>query len=613
MYNIIFMVSYSESSEGLDKFLVDDTCKKIYDDVVKILNNTNISISDQETPLLDLLQKYKNHYLVYYFLGYYYTHAKNPDIAISCYKLCINANKKCIDAYLNLAIIFHKYGKIQETQNVLTTGYQESPNDLRILNFLGALHYLNKDFYTAYSLYKNIVEQTKESSESIKNIYNNLGFSCSAIGKCKRAMQYFNTGLSISCTVDCTKINTQLLQNKLINYDYMYKIPANTKDDYDAINTILKSVPNYAFNKTQQCKLRVGYISGDLRQHVVSSFVEPILQRYNRSMFEVYCYANVEHEDDVSKRFKNYPEINWFNIFDIDTEKICQLIKSHKIDILIDLAGHTNKNNLDVLAKKPAPIQMTYLGYPNTTGLTTIDYRITDKYADPETTTQWFSEKLIRLPKCFLCYNISMDLSIVPIVPKNKTNIVFGVLNKIHKYNKYTYRVWNRIINTVNDSTLIIKKDIKSSKNENEKCLSVLNLPANKFKMIDYVSDPQKYLLMYNDIDICLDTFPYSGTTTTCDALIMSTPVITLNIPNRHVSNVTSSFMMNMGFPELIAHSMEEYIDIAVNLANNPQKILFYKQNIRSKFLELMNTSSFAKDFDQLIFNTYQSHMVDEK
>lgn len=607
------MVSYSESNEGLDKFLADDTCKKIYDDVIKILTDKTISLAGQEEFLMDLLQKYKNHYLVYYYLGYYHTHAKNPDVAISCYKLCINANRKCIDAYLNLAIILHKYGKISETHNVLLAGYQEDPSNLRILNFLGALHYLNKDFYIAYAFYKDIIEQTKEPSESLKNIYNNLGFSCSAIGKCKKAMHYFDMGLASSCTVECTKINTQLLQNKLINYDYMYKLPGNTQNNYNAINTLLNSVPNYAFDKKSNCKLHIGYISGDLRQHVVASFIDSILRHYDRTQFEVYCYANVEHEDNVSARFKNYPEIKWFNIFDVDTETTCNLIKSHQIDILIDLSGHTNNNRLDVMAKKPAPIQMTYLGYPNTTGLTTIDYRITDKYADPETTTQWFSEKLIRMPKCFVCFTPSIDLSTIPINISDltiKKNIVFGVLNKNHKYNKHTYRVWNRVINAVPNSKLIIKKDIRTSKNESEKCLSMLNLPSSKCDMIDYVGDQQKYLLMYNDIDICLDTFPYSGTTTTCDALLMGTPVVTLNIPNRHVSNVTCSFMINMGFPELIAHSMEEYIDIAVKLANDPAKIAYYKQNIRTKFLELMNAQSFTKEFDQLLLSTYNSHIV---
>lgn len=618
------MVSYSESSDGIDKILTDDTCKEIYYDVEKILCNNSIGLFVKEDMMMNLLQKYNNHYLAYYYLGYYHDSAKNPDIAISCYKLSINANKNFIDSYLNIAIIYHKYGKISETKNFLAAAYAVDPNDLRVLNFLGALQYLDNNYYDAYSLYINILSKERVPSESLKNIYNNLGFSCSAIGKFKKALYYFNVGLNLKCyknisdseqqLIDCTKINTQILQNKLINYDYMYKIPNDIKNDYLEINSILGSVQNHQFEKKKNDKIIVGYVSGDLRQHVVASFLDCILKYFDRSCFSVICYANVTCEDHVSQIFKSYPGIEWFNISNFDVIKVYNLIKSHNVDILIDLAGHTNNNNIDVFAKKPAPIQITYLGYPNTTGLTTMDYRIADKYTDPETSTQWYSEKLIRMPRCFICYTPTIDLNIIPITytrlydvdaRTNKNSIKFGIFNKIHKYNKYTYRVWNFIVNSISNSKVILKKDSKTYKREGDVCVSKLNLPSHKFEMIEYVPDAKQYLNMYNDIDICLDTFPYSGTTTSCDALMMGTPIVTLSIPNRHVSNVTSSLLINMGFPELIAHSLDEYINIAIRLANDPDKIMYYKQNIRNKFLELMNAQQFSKEFDQLLCDTY--------
>jgi predicted O-linked N-acetylglucosamine transferase (SPINDLY family) len=261
---------------------------------------------------------------------------------------------------------------------------------------------------------------------------------------------------------------------------------------------------------------------------------------------------------------------------------------------------------MDVMAKKPAPVQMTYLGYPNSTGLKTIDYRITDKYADPVDTKQFYSEKLIRMPRCFICFDIGSDLSAIPINPVQKSQIVFGVFNKFHKYNDESYKVWNRIIMSVPNSLLIIKKCVKNE--EANKCFAKLNLPKDKYIVLDNVPNQITFYNNFNFIDICLDTFPYSGTTTSCDTLIMSTPIVTLNIPNRHVSNVTSSILFNMGMPELVAHSLDEYADIAINLAKSPEKIAYYKQNIRNKFLEVMNPQLFIKEFDNLIYTTYMNH-----
>lgn len=602
------MVTYSESNEGLDKMLVDDTCKNIYKDVVNVLTVDTMSMDDKHVKMQELLEKYEHHYLMYYFMGYYYSHSKQYDASLQCYKICINKNCNCMDAYLNLAVLYHKFGFVEETKEVLNVGIGRDPNDLRLLNFIGAIHYLDKDFYIAYNFYKKIINVVKEPTHSLKNIYNNIGFSSSAIGKCKKALNYFNYGLSLKCTGDTMSIDSQLLQNKLMNYDYMYKIPENTSADYLMMNNILRSVKNYTYEVPRTGKLRIGYLSADLRQHVVAYFIDAVLKNYDRNRFEVYCYYNHLVEDAKSKIFQSYPELHWFNIADQNDDTVCMLIKSHGIDVLIDLSGHTNNNRLDVLSKKPAPVQITYLGYPNSTGLTTVDYRITDKYADPLETTQFFSEKLIRMPDCFVCYTPSIDLSTVPVNPIAKPNVRFGVFNKIHKYNKYSYRAWNRIINSVQNSVLVLKKDVKSTRDEKKKCLSMLNLPDNKFEMVEYIKNQQEYCEMYNSIDICLDTFPYSGTTTSCDTLLMGTPIVTLNIPNRHVSNVTSSFLINMGFGELVAHSMEEYIKIAVDLANSPERIAYYKKNIRDKFIELMNPIKFAKEFDNLIYTTYMNH-----
>lgn len=601
------VISYSDTTDNLTDVLVDEMCKNVYSDISKIYYESGIY--ERENLLYSLLKKYNDHYLVYYYLGYYYGKLNNYPVAAACYQLCIS-KYPLMDAFLNLGILYQQIGRLDLSKEVLNNAMIHKKNDLRILNFLGAIYYLEKDYYTAINHYKNILENTQIKNASIKNIYNNIGFSCSAIGKCKQALEYFENGLQIQCpnTNENIKLNVQLLQNKLINYDYMYDNPPNVFDEFLRINTLLQTNNKCIRAKTQTGKIKIGFISPDLRQHVCAYFMVSILKNYNRQLFTVFCYANVAHEDNVSNKFRNYPEIQWYNVFDMSTTETYNLITSHKIDILIDLAGHTNGNRLDVMSQKPAPIQMTYLGYPNSTGLISVDYRITDKYADPVDTKQKFSEKLIYLPRCFVCYSISVNLDTIPIKQHTHNYVTFGVMNKLNKHNKVTFKAWYNIIKRVPNSVLLIKRDMKTAFDIRIKYLKKLGLRDEQIKVINFISSQHEYYELYNNIDICLDTFPYSGTTTSCDAFQMSTPIITFAIPDRHVSNVTKSMLINMEYPELVANSIDEYIETAVSLANNPSKILFYKNNIRQKFIKLMDEKKFASEFDELMIKTFNNH-----
>lgn len=584
-----------------------------FENIYKI--NSNIQ-QYFEKEYFALTEKYNGHYFSYYVLGYFYDKIENYDIAEACYKLCISKYHLC-DAYLNLGIIYYKCNKIDDAKNILRNCLKYIPNDVRILNFLGTLYYVEKDYVNAIELYNKCIQSNKNNkTSSLKNVLNNIGFSYSAIGKCKKALKYFDDGLNLICNGENTqtieKLDFQLLQNKLINYDYLYDCHENVYQNFLKVNTILHTINvctrRLPENRTiENKKIKIGYVSPDLRLHVCAHFIKPILEHFDKNIFDVYCYANVVIEDDMSKTFKNLNGIHWFNISNLTTSGIYNLIHTHDIDILIDLAGHTNGNNLDVFAKKPAPIQITYLGYPNTTGLTCMDYRITDHYADPISSTQKYTETLLRMPKCFICYSITKDIKLYPINPVKHKTITFGVFNKMNKHNKYTFKAWYEIVKNVPNSILLIKRDTKVDYNTKIKSLKKIGFTDEQLRIIDHIPDDVSYKQMYNNIDICLDTFPYSGTTTSCDGFLMGMPIVTYSIPNRHVSNVTASLLYNMGFPELVAKSINEYIDISIKLANDMDKIIFYKQTIRQKFMELMNEKNFVRDFDKLLYQTYQN------
>lgn len=603
------MVSYSESA--FDPSKVDQKSAQIYGEICSIYDLKHLDFYDTEDQFYQLLHKHDEHYLIYYFLGNFYKSCNKYQNAVNCYKIC-TSKKDFIDAYLNLAIIYQIHNDFQTMKKYLMDAANINKDDIRIINFLGVSYYVEKDYYRAYEYYKKVISTMSIPNESSKMVFNNIGFTCTAIGKGDEAIVYFDKGLQIPSVTSDKKMDIQLLQNKLLCLDYLYTIPEDTFRDYLMLNDLYGVTQSkYICQKSTNSKLKIGYVSPDFRKHVVSFFMDPIIRLQNRDSFEIYCYSNFPQEDEQTQRFKSYKPINWFSICNMSDDDAADLIYSHKIDILVDLAGQTNNNRLGIFARKPAYMQITYLGFPNSSGLKTMDYRITDHIADPPNTKQKYTEMLIRMPKCFICFESNIKLSSIPIIPKpinSNDPIVFAVINKIQKHNNTTFAVWNSILSKVPNSIILIKKDIKSSVNIDDLYMQKFTISKDRIKMMEHIESYDGHLLKHNDIDICLDTFPYSGTTTTCCSLMMSTPIITLHIPNRHVSNVSESILTNMGFSELVAKSTEDYIQKAVNLANNRQQIIEYKKIIRSKFFELMNVNTFIKDFDNLIYDTYKKH-----
>jgi len=598
----------AEDEDTVKTVINDELSYTIYQEVSMI--SSEVPPSQRDNALCKCVKKYQEHHVVLYFAGVYYQQIGRIDIATRFYEQCL-IKYPLVDAFLNLAIIYHRRGDLNKTRSYLDQAVKVYPKEIRILNFLGALHYLDKDYPQCISYYKQIINDPQQNRESIefKHIYNNIGFAYSAVGKCHKANTCFEKGLKIKAKTseeNQLELDVQLLDNKLLNYDYMVNLPKNTFNDYLRISELLVPV-SYQGPIRKPTKIRIGYVSPDLRQHSCAYFFEAIFKYFDRSRFIIYCYANVEKEDRVSEKVKGYEGIQWYNIYNKPTSEVCQLIRQHEIDILIDLAGHTSRNRLNVFACKPAPIQVAYLGYPNTTGLKNIDYRITDRIADPTTTKQKYSEKLVYLPRCFICYTPSIPYDQIQInCARNGSRIVFGVMNKVNKQNLETFHAWGAILRQVPNSQLIIKHDVKCVLQKKMKDLFDMGIGENRIIMVGRYANELDYYQLYNSIDISLDTFPYSGTATSCDSLLMSTPIVTYAIPDRHVSNVTHSLLVNLGCPELVAHSQSDYIRMAVELAFDRSRIMYYKGCLRQKFLELMNGQRFAKEYDQLMSDLIQ-------
>lgn len=269
------------------------------------------------------------------------------------------------------------------------------------------------------------------------------------------------------------------------------------------------------------------------------------------------------------------------------------------------------------MAAKPAPVQVTWIGYPNTTGLSTVDYRITDGVVDPENTTQKFTEQLWRLSKCFLCYTPSADAppcsTEIPAVNNNAFCITFGSFNVLAKTQANTIALWSRILHLVPNSRLLLKaKPFASSyaRRRFECVFEAVGISADRLDLLPLLPETRNHLETYSLVDICLDPFPYAGTTTTCEALYMGVPVVSLSAAGRnHAHSVGETLLRAIGHPELVAHSEEEYIDIAVSLANDLNRLKQLRSSLRNEMLSspLCDGPSFVKELESTYYQMWQA------
>lgn len=349
-------------------------------------------------------------------------------------------------------------------------------------------------------------------------------------------------------------------------------------------------------------RLRIGYLSPDIRQHSVAFFLEPLLDHRDRDQFEVYGYGAVKTPDEVTQRLRGKFD-QYRSVLDMTMPHMAQTFKADRLDILIDLAGHAGSLHAPVLGYKAAPVQVTYLGYPDTTGIEAVDYRITDWIADPAGAEATHTEQLVRLPDGFLCFRPPEDLPAIgppPCIARG--HVTFGSFNREFKVSRQVLDLWCRILLAVPGSRMVMKSVAGSDPATREYQFGEFErrgVDRSRVELVGFIGSQKEHLAMYRDIDIALDTFPYHGTTTTLDALLMGVPVVTLSGYN-HASRVGASLLTQVGLPEFITHTGDEYVATAVGLAGNPARLAALHGTLRGKLLAstLCDGPGFTRKFE---------------
>jgi len=357
-------------------------------------------------------------------------------------------------------------------------------------------------------------------------------------------------------------------------------------------------------------KLHIGFVSPDLGSHSVVYFLRPFLDVFDRDRFDVTAYASMPREDGISEALKQLVT-RWRNVFHLSDKKLAETIREDQVDILIDLAGLTKGNRVRAFTARPAPIQMTYIGYPNTTGLSAIDYRITDGICDPDDTDDDHTEKLIRLPGCFLCFAVPAHAPPVEPGPsEHRDYVTFGTFNNFAKINDEVLNLWADVLKAVPNSRLLAKSKSSGDPTARQvirERLSGQGVDPSRVDFADYSDTLTSHLSVYHDVDIALDTFPYNGTTTTCEALWMGVPVVAL-MGDRHASRVSASLLQAIGFPAGIATSPEEYVLTARLLAETPGLLKTLRRSLRETVMRspLCDNQAHARTLEHAFHTVWQ-------
>ena len=359
---------------------------------------------------------------------------------------------------------------------------------------------------------------------------------------------------------------------------------------------------------TPDRRLRVGFLSPDFRAHPVGRLLLPLFSNLDRRQTEIICYADVRGVDSVTLRLKALAD-RWYEATGLDDQRVADRIHDDRIDILVDLALHTANNRMLVFARKPVPVQVTMLGLPATTGLATMDYRLTDRYLDPPGVSDGdYSEHSIRLPNCFWCYqppDVSPPVGELPAARNGF--ITFGCLNQFAKVSPLALRTWITILQVVPTARLLIQAQFGSHLEQTRTLFPNSGITGDR--VLFSASLPlSQHFQRYHEIDICLDPFPYNGGTTTMDALWMGVPVIAL-AGRTAVGRAGVSILSNLGLPDLIAHTPEQYVEIAARWAADFAGLAELRVGLRERMLAsvVMDGKQYAADIEAAFREMWKS------
>ena len=526
-----------------------------------------------------LLALRPNHVVALNNLGYALQQVGEWREAVACHQRALVLRPGDAEAWNHLGNALLGVGERAAAEDAYRRALVADPGCVPALNNLASLLGGRGEHEAAEAAYRKALESEPDNADTLVG----LGMLIQLQGRAAEADALFRR--ASQAAPDSSKAGSALL----FNLNYFETDGERIWQAHRAWGDRHQRPPAEGFpnRPDPERRLRVGYVSPDLRRHSVAFFFSTLLEHHDRGGFEVICYADVERPDDMTERLRKVAD-GWRDIRGLAPERVAEQVRADGIDILVDLAGHTVWNLPLVFARKPAPLQFTWLGYPNTTGMEVMDYRFTDAWADPPgQTEQWHSETLIRLPRGFLCYEPREEAGQPVTAPPCETlgHVTFGSFNTIAKVTPRVVEVWARILHAVPGSRLLLKNRALKSETVRKRYADLFEaqgIGPERIELLGWIPSAHSHLEAYSRVDIGLDPFPYNGTTTTCEALWMGVPVITL-AGDRHVARVGVSLLSQVGLEDLIAGDQDGYVALATALATDTNRLRELRRTLRER------------------------------
>jgi protein O-GlcNAc transferase len=479
--------------------------------------------------------------------------------AIVSYRNALEYRPDYVEAQGNLGVALQESGDLAAAIECFESVLAIHPDDGANWTHLGAALATQGNLIDAETAHRKAIALRPESPDG----YNNLGIVLKDQGRLDAAREAYQAAL------DRDPADAGVHSNLLMCLCYDPKV--------DAAETIemhrqwsarhAPKIPYEPFQPMEDGPLRVGYLSPDFRDHSVAFFVDSLFAHHDCRRISLHCYSDVAEPDAATARLRGHVE-NWHDIYQDDDEALFRRIRADGIQVLVDLAGHTANNRLPVFAHRAAPVQVTWLGYGMTTGMPQMDFLLSDSWVDPPGAADaWCTEEIHRLPSGFMCYTPPRD---TPLPQRgSRQPITFGSFNNLSKVNDDVVALWVRVLAAVPESRLLLKSRQLADPligSRLREAFESAGVSGDRLTFVGRTASREEHYGLYGKVDVALDTFPYNGATTTCEALWMGTPVVSL-AGNRHVGRFGVTFLTRAGFPGWVADTPDTYVSIAQKLA----------------------------------------------
>jgi protein O-GlcNAc transferase len=517
------------------------------------------------------------------------------DEAIECYRRAVQLKPDFAEAHFSLAKALRRSGRLDEAAAAFRETARLNPDDAAAHANIGSVLNSMGRFDEAIASLRQAVRLKPDLAIA----HNNLATTLRDTGQLDEAISCYRQALRVDPDYTAAHSNLVLTLNYHPASDAKLIDQELRRWNQQHAQPLAKLIAPCTNNRDPKRRLRLGYVSADFYDHTCALFFLPLFRHHDRDQFEVFCYSEGDQTDKVTRLSQDQVQ-HWRSTRGVTDAAAAELVRGDQIDILVDLKVHTSGNRLLVFAQKPAPVQVTWLGYPGTTGLDTIDYRLTDRYLDPpELDDARYRERSVHLPDTFWCYDpIDREPAVNPPPCMETGFVTFGCLNAFCKVNENVLRLWAQVLRTVDRSRMLILCPEGSHRELLLDLMQREGIHRDRIELIARRPRPQ-YLEIYHRIDVGLDTFPYNGHTTSLDSFWMGVPVVTL-VDKTTVGRAGVSQSTNLGLTELIAQTPQQYVEIAAGLAGDLPRLADLRRTLRPRMeaSPLMDAGRFTRNIE---------------